>query len=71
MDYVFSARRVRQGAFDDEPGSTYFLAVPHAAEDISPAHRIGAAGHRRKIVMRRGPPSLLGTQVAQGSRGRL
>jgi hypothetical protein len=44
MDYVFSARRVRQGAFDDEPGSTYFLAVPDNAADIAPKQRIGAAG---------------------------
>ena len=44
MDYVFTARRVRQSRFDDEPGSTYFLAVPDAEGDISPDQRVGVAG---------------------------
>ncbi len=44
MDFVFTVRRVRKGAFTDEPGSTYFLKVPKNSADISPAHQIGSAG---------------------------
>ena len=44
MDYIFSVRRVKKGAFTNELGSTYFLKVPETAPDISPSHQIGSAG---------------------------
>lgn len=44
MDYIFSVRRVKKGAFSNEPGSTYFLKVPDLSADISPSHQIGASG---------------------------
>jgi esterase/lipase superfamily enzyme len=44
MDYIFTVRRVRKGAFTNEPGSTYFLKVPENSADIDPTHQIGSAG---------------------------
>lgn len=38
MDYVFSVRSVRRGAFQAEPGATHFLAVPEEAAAPDPGH---------------------------------
>jgi esterase/lipase superfamily enzyme len=38
MDYVFSVRSVRRGAFTDEPGATHFLAVPPGTPAPLPEH---------------------------------
>lgn len=40
MDYVFTARGIRSGAFASEPGPTRFLCVPDGAKVIDPDHRI-------------------------------
>ncbi|NSX54068.1 alpha/beta hydrolase [Parasulfitobacter algicola] len=48
MDYIFSVRRVRQNAFDNEPGSTYFLAVPGTADDLLPNQAMGRPGQMPK-----------------------
>ena len=44
MDHIFTVRRVKKGAFTDEPGSTYFLKVPPGVNDISPDQKVGAVG---------------------------
>ena len=41
MDYVFSVRNISGGAFGTRVGGTSFLAVPPAAAQPVPAHRIG------------------------------
>ncbi|WP_208350711.1 alpha/beta hydrolase [Pseudaestuariivita rosea] len=48
MDYIFTVRRVRKDVFDNEPGSTYFLAVPEDAHDLSPLQTVGRPGRMPK-----------------------
>ncbi|MCO8145833.1 alpha/beta hydrolase [Rhodovulum tesquicola] len=40
MDYAFSVRNIRRGAFGSEPGASHFLAVPQTVAASDPAHRI-------------------------------
>lgn len=40
MDYMFCVRKVRGGAYINEPGATHFLAIPEASLEVSPDHRI-------------------------------
>ena len=40
MDYIFSVRSVRRGAFTDEPGATHFLAVPPGTSSPRPEHAL-------------------------------
>jgi pimeloyl-ACP methyl ester carboxylesterase len=41
MDYVFSARNVRSGAFGSEAGTTKYLEIPPNIKDPKPSHAIG------------------------------
>lgn len=40
MDYIFSVRSVRRGAFANEPGASHFLAVPEGVTTPTPDHAI-------------------------------
>jgi esterase/lipase superfamily enzyme len=39
MDYVFTVRSIRKGAFADEPGATHFLEIPETDRVPSPEHK--------------------------------
>lgn len=43
-DYVFTARRVRDGRFQAEPGPVRYLKVPADAPVPTPAHQMGGPG---------------------------
>lgn len=50
MDYIFTARRIRQGAFDPEPGATHFLKVPAAANMPTPDHKITKTAWVNEVI---------------------
>ncbi len=43
MDYVFSVRSIKKGAFANEPGASRFLEVPDGANDLAPGQKIAKA----------------------------
>lgn len=57
MDFVFTARRIRQGDFDDEPGATHFLEVPANAARPHPDHKITKTSWVNRVITtaRHGP----------------
>ncbi len=39
-DFIMSVRSIVKGEFSNEPGKTYFLAVPESADDIKPSKKM-------------------------------
>jgi pimeloyl-ACP methyl ester carboxylesterase len=50
MDYIFSARNVRSGAFGSGPGPVKYLEVPENHTDPTPGHAIGLRAWFDKVI---------------------
>ncbi len=50
MDYVFSVRSTKGGAFSNEPGASRFLEVPDTATDLVPEQKITKTSWVNKVI---------------------
>ena len=50
MDYIYTVRSVRNGAFSNEPGANHFLAVPPGTNVPTPDHRIKKTDWVKQII---------------------
>lgn len=50
MDYVFSVRSIKNGAFSDEPGASHFLEVPASARTLNPKHTMKKTDWINKVI---------------------
>lgn len=50
VDYVITARRIKDNQFDDEPGPVRYLRVPRQAEIPTPAHQTRGTGDKNRWI---------------------
>ncbi len=53
-DYVVCVRNIEKGAFGNEPGTTYFLAVPANKANIAVSHKVSKKSEWFKTVLKNG-----------------
>ncbi len=53
-DYVVCVRNIEKGAFGNEPGTTYFLAVPANKANIAVSHKVSRKSEWFKTVLKNG-----------------
>ncbi len=53
-DYIVCVRNIEKGAFGNEPGTTYFLAVPANKASIAVSHKVSRKSEWFKTILKNG-----------------